>query len=364
MSVSGEMMIDARTGQPLLANGRAGTISEDSSAVAYPKDGPPPTFTVLSMATGKPIGPPIEASATKLRVCLSRDGQRLAVNDVGQITVWDVRSHRRLLQVHEEEGASVDLSVDGQRLVTVSPQQGVRVWDVNGGAARTIEREGAEKWAAFAPDGRWLAVMTDDDVAICDAETLRCRPETLQHANVKTVEFSADGARMMTASDHDIHVWDVATGRPLSPALPLRVVPTGAGQPIGLARDGSAVLGMTDGRLYRVPLPLKVSDDVAERLADLAEAISGVRVVRLGLTERIHGRQKLDDLAKRCGNVSGLACDVVRWMHTQQAQRTISPVSKMKIADYVKMTLSPNTEEHLRALFPNEPALATPTASH
>ena len=355
MNVGGDM-IDARTGQPLLANGSAGTISEDSSAVAYPKDGPPPTFTVLSMATGKPIGPPIEASAINVRVYLSGGGARLAVNDHGLIKVLDVRSHRLILEVHEEESASVDLSADGQRLVTVSPQQGVRVWDVNGGAAQTIEREGAETWAAFAPDGRRLAVMTDDDVALCDAESLRCRPETLAHANVKTVEFSADGARVMTASEHEIRVWDVATGRPLSPALPLQIAPD-AGQPFGLARDGSAVLGVSD-RFYRVPLPLKVSDDDAERLADLAEALSGVRVVRLGKTERIHGRQKLDDLAKRCGSISGLACDVVRWMRTPQAQRTISPVSKMKIGDYVKMTLRPDNEEHLRALFPNEPALA------
>ena len=87
-------------------------------------------------------------------------------------------------------------------------------------------------------------------------------------------------------------------------------------------------------------------------------------MVRPGLTERIHGRQKLDDIAKRCGNTRGLACDVVRWIRTPQEQRTISPVSKMKIGDYVKLTLLPDNELHLRALFPNEPALAAPTTSH
>ena len=62
--------------------------------------------------------------------------------------------------------------------------------------------------------------------------------------------------------------------------------------------------------------------------------------------------------------VDATACDVVRWMRMPQTQRTISPVSKMKIGDYVKLTLLPQTEQHLRALFPNEPALERLGPSH
>jgi WD40 repeat protein len=337
------VMIDARSGRSLPGNPMPGMIAEDASTMVYPAG---KAFIVSSTTTGKPIGPPIEASDPNVRVCLSRGGARLAVGDPGRVRVWDVRGHRVLLEVRDEESPSIDLSADGQRLVTVSPQRGLRIWNVSGGAAATIQREGTETWARFAPDGRGLVVMSDDDVALCDAESLRCRPETLAHANVDTVAFSADGARLMTASDHDLRVWDTGTGRPLTPALPL-----GEAQPSGLTRDGGAVLGVAD-RLYRVPLPQKVSDDDARRLADLAEAISGLRVARLGLTERIAGRPKLDELSQRCGKTPGLACDVVRWMRAPQEQRTISPASKVTIGDYVRLTTGQYTEEHLRALFP------------
>ena len=77
--------------------------------------------------------------------------------------------------------------------------------------------------------------------------------------------------------------------------------------------------------MYRLPLPLALPDDEAERLADLGEAVAGLRVTRLGTAERLDGYQKLQELARGCGSTSGIACDVVRWMRTPQTQRSRRP---------------------------------------
>jgi len=362
-----QQLIDVRTGRRLAGRpppgGRGRIFSGDRSAVVYQMHdsmAEPSTVGVLSVAAGTLLGPPIEVKGFDLETRLSGDGSLLAVVAAGgEVQVWDVRQHKQVLTVRDDDGVRIDISRDGRRLVTASSQYGVRVWDVGSGKARALGVVPGEKFAVFAPDGKRLAVIAPSEVTICDAKSLKCLPDTLAHREVVEYDFSADGTRMMTATDDDVRVWDITTARALSLALPRRkLVGMTVGmttrevrRAAGITSDGGAVVVLNDV-LYRLPLPLEISDDDAERLADIADAVAGVRVVQLGTTERVDGGPELEKLARECSATRGLACDVVTWLKAPPDRRTISPASPIRVGDYVK---SNERRDEMRTLFPYEP---------
>ncbi len=335
-------------------------FSDDGTAVLLAEgrspDGSKGTITVVSAATGEPLGPPI--LGTGALAGKSRNGLLLALHPRGSLQVWHVRRGGVTLSIPEDENVRVAFSHDGRQLATVSSREGLRVWDIAAGEVRASKRQEEEKLidATFSPDGRRLAVRSENGVALCDARSLDCGAEALTHAGVVGVEFSADGKRIMAASGDEVRVWDVETGQPLSLALPRN-----SGRPIAaLAPDGSFVLSVNEKEeLYRVPLPT-IEDADAEILAALAEALAGVRVERLGITEPVDGTRALAELDQQCRNIDGPTCDIVRWLRTPAEKRTISPASTLRITDYVTPALDDAYPEDwwwLKAHFPNEPAL-------
>ncbi len=313
----------------------------------------------LSAATGARIALPADAAGEAF-VAISRDGSLILFNRSKALIVWSVRERRAVLSIPTTEFVDpkeVAFSPDGRHLAVVSPHV-LEVWDIAGGSHRYAEpeAEGLLAEIVFSPDGRSLAVRSDKAVVLCDARTLECAEnDALRHEEAIGVEFSADGSRVLTASDGAVRVWDVATKRPLSLPMPWEKF-------TGLSSDGMSLYAVNEGELYRVPLPFIEDDDEAARLADLAEALAGVRVERLGSTEEVSGPRALADLQKRCEGNSGPACGIVRWLRTAPGKRTVSPLSPLSVADYVKRRLEaaddPEEEwERLHALFPGEPAL-------
>jgi WD40 repeat protein len=74
----------------------------------------------------------------------------------------------------------------------------------------------------FSPDGNRVVTASDDHTArVWDVATGKPLTPPLQHqAAVMSATFSPDGARIVTASwDKTARVWDAATGRPLAPPL-------------------------------------------------------------------------------------------------------------------------------------------------
>jgi WD40 repeat protein len=150
------------------------------------------------------------------------DGQTLAsAGRDGTAKLWDVAAGKERVTLRApDEFEGLALAPDGRTLVTVaggrSRQGAVRLWDVAAGRERTGPWEpGCEVVAAaFAPDGRTLALACSDHLvrlwqpdAEADAAVLG------GHANEAwSVAFAPDGRTLASAGDdHTVKLWDPAT---------------------------------------------------------------------------------------------------------------------------------------------------------
>jgi hypothetical protein len=115
---------------------------------------------------------------------------------------------------------SVSFRPDGQRVVSCSLDQTVRVWDAaTGQELLTLKGDiGRAESVCFSPDGRWLASgCPDHAVHILDAATGRELLTLKGHTGrVSCVRFSPDGRRLASAGwDDTVRIWDAATGQEL-----------------------------------------------------------------------------------------------------------------------------------------------------
>lgn len=129
-----------------------------------------------------------------------------------------VRSHvRAVMRGSSKAIASLDLSRDGERVLTGSRDDTARIFDAaSGRALQTLRGHRGPVVASFAPDGRRVVTASDDGTArIWDAgsgETLAI----LHHDRgiVNDAEFSGNGRRIVTAgNDGTARVWDAQSGR-------------------------------------------------------------------------------------------------------------------------------------------------------
>ena len=74
----------------------------------------------------------------------------------------------------------------------------------------------------FSPDGqRVVTVSRDNTVRLWDAATCKPFGEPMKHEGfVASAQFSPDGQRVVTASEDDTaRLWDAATGKPVGEPL-------------------------------------------------------------------------------------------------------------------------------------------------
>ncbi len=130
---------------------------------------------------------------------------------------------------HKQEVHLVKFSPDGRRLLSVSAERFVRLWDVEPGPAdkrRLLAEVGTHRagvtYAEFSPDGGKIITASDDGTAqIWDVVSTPKRICSLSHqSNVVRAVFSPDGKRALTASrDGTARLWNSATGAPEMPPL-------------------------------------------------------------------------------------------------------------------------------------------------
>jgi len=111
----------------------------------------------------------------------------------------------------------VAFSPDGNRIVSLSYDKSVWVWDAKTGEQlRELQLSNAIISAAFSPDGnRIVSGSRDKSVRVWDAKTGEQLRELQGHTdNINSVAFSPDGKRIVSGStDRSMRVWDAQTGK-------------------------------------------------------------------------------------------------------------------------------------------------------
>lgn len=227
-------------------------LAEGSSQRVAP-DGPKDTHRgvrVIELPDGTVTNAPVRFfpghTARVGSIAFFPGGDRLlSVSNDGSLRLWDVGTGKPLRQYKIEKcRGEAALSPDG-RFVAVSADRAVVVLDLKDGEAeprRVRELEHADSGfiggLAFSPDGRRLASANYDSTAILwDVETGRLVQRLQGHRDqVRCVAFDPSGTRVVTGSyDKTVRIWDLHSGKQVrvlkgheKPILAVAISPDGA----------------------------------------------------------------------------------------------------------------------------------------
>jgi len=196
---------------------------------------------------GWPARAPLPLSAQDTGAWLSPDGRRVAVVPRrGQALAFDLDTPRAKVLVEAPFLTYAAFSPDGRWLATGNRQgAGAKVWDAYTGQLVTTLRlasdtpgEGSAQ-VGFSPDGRWLVTSTFEEYRFWEVKSWR-RAHGLRRENagksIGTFVFSPDGAMMATRpSLTEVRLTVPATGRALA-TLP------SPGNPFCFSPDGSRLV--------------------------------------------------------------------------------------------------------------------------
>ncbi|WP_224362835.1 serine/threonine-protein kinase [Hyalangium versicolor] len=122
------------------------------------------------------------------------------------------------LQGHTGSINRVEMSPDGQWLVSASDDEKIRLWDLRKNESRVIANFSDEAWrAAFSKDGRYVASSGKEGLVQLWDKTTDTTRELKGHTEpVPFTVFTPDTRYLLTAgNDGKLFRWDVATGTSL-----------------------------------------------------------------------------------------------------------------------------------------------------
>ncbi len=149
----------------------------------------------------------------------SPDGRWLASTSTdASVALWDVATGQRVAELrgHRRGTRGVAFSRDGRALLSTSSDGTIRQWDVAGAIAdgHRLEYDVTAYHASESPDGTMVAVgFADGDLRLFSAADGRELRRLSDHGDwINRLEFTADGARLMSAGADRVALWDLRTG--------------------------------------------------------------------------------------------------------------------------------------------------------
>ena len=236
----------------------------------------------------------LEPTSTVLRgdaytVAYAGADRLVAGGDKGALRVWDL-SHSPPTSVPLSGARKIvidlEVSPDGNTLVTLEYGGAVRLWDLSQSPpeSRVVDRSGAFYDVAFTPDGStFVTAGSRLQLWNTGAATRRGDPLPLpkDHA-VDSAGFSPDGTTLATAGYGSLQLWDVAD-RSVRTA---NVAENTALSAVAFSDDGSTLIAVSSGgslmfwdaatlRALGLPLPGFSIVGTGEDLPELAVAAGG-----------------------------------------------------------------------------------------
>ena len=152
---------------------------------------------------------------------LTSDGEKVVTAAMDGFRVWDATTGNPLLTgegLEDDLITEADLSADGRYLLVLGGNV-AQVWMLDGHHLVTLLSEGRRfETAAIHPAGTMVLTTSDEEALLWDVAT--GRPIVLRHAGlVVPASFSADGSRAITGGGGGWCVWDVSRLSLVQPVL-------------------------------------------------------------------------------------------------------------------------------------------------
>ena len=215
-----------------------------------------------------------------------------------------------------------------------------------------------------------LATASSDKTArLWDAGTGKPLGEAMRHEGyVSSAQFSPDGTRVMTASGDDTaRLWDAGTGKPLGEAMRHE----GEVWSAQFSPDGTRVVTASSDKTARLWDVSPVPSDDRQLLPALAEAVAGNTLSELGAVEPLEDQVgQLNKLRQQTANAplgKPTAESFIRWFLSDPWTRTISPLSKLTVPEYIQQQIAAGRHGQVEQEFSGHPLLRpakAPVVSH
>ena len=206
-------------------------------------------------ATGKGLVRFDHVPPLRVGTALGPDGSQLATLVPGEMSVHvtDAMTGETaiLLTGHERFPFSMDFAPDGKHIVTASPDQTARVWDVTTGReVAVLDHQAWVLHAFFSPDGTMIATYTNEPtVHIWQANTGQHVVEFRGSIGRHSAEFSfcPDSTRLVMVSEdaNTILIHHLATGQSTA-------IPCGRAESPAFSPDGRLVAAGSEDSVVRV----------------------------------------------------------------------------------------------------------------
>ncbi len=244
----------------------------------------------------------------------------------------------------------------------------VRVWRFasNDWLSEGLDHNSFVRSARFDPESRRIVTASEDRTArIWDVATGNPVGSAMEHGSeVLFAGYFPDARRIFTFSAADeARIWDAETGMPLSEPYAVaheHLYREGFGEPhhaTSVSPDGRWLVAPGGEMALEISETLTPDGPAPEWLLDLAEATAGRRVDARGLFENTppFGPGGANLLARIEQAGDGFYGRWAKWFLAGREERTISPSSRITVAQRLEKLISSGTVEGLREALHIEP---------
>jgi len=176
--------------------------------------------------SGKPVADLAETSSEAGEAEFSSDSKTLATAEGELLSLWETEGGKLLKGPLQHEGpiSLIRFSPDGTR-IAAAVKTTVVLWNTKTGArtAAPLSHDSDVVADRFSPDGHLIATATKDNkVRVWNADTGLpvTAPWKQAGEQIDSLEFAADGKRLLVASSKAVTVWDARTGIQLLAPVP------------------------------------------------------------------------------------------------------------------------------------------------